>query len=106
MLRYTIKRLISLFISLAVASIVIFAVFEIAPGDPASFMLGMNAQPETLAALRAELGLDVPKVQRYLTWVGGMLSGDFGTSYPYRTPVMVMISERLWVSFPLALFAF
>jgi peptide/nickel transport system permease protein len=105
MLRYTIKRLISLFISLAVASIVIFAVIEIAPGDPASFMLGMNAQPETLAALRAELGLDVPKVQRYLTWVGGMLSGDFGTSYTYRTPVMGMISDRLWVSLPLALYA-
>jgi peptide/nickel transport system permease protein len=103
MLRYTLKRFLSLVLSLAVASIVIFIVIEIAPGDPASFMLGMNAQPETLAALRSELGLDVPKVQRYLAWVSGMLTGDFGTSYTYRTPVIDMISDRLWVSLPLAL---
>ncbi|MBB4172545.1 ABC transporter permease [Sulfitobacter noctilucicola] len=105
MLRYTLKRLLSLIISLAVASLVIFAVIEIAPGDPASFMLGMNAQPETLTALRAELGLDQSKVQRYLTWVGGMLQGDFGTSYTYRTPVAQMVADRMWVSLPLALYA-
>lgn len=105
MLRYTIKRLISLCISLAVASLVIFTVIEIAPGDPASFMLGINAQPETLAALRTELGLDASKVERYLSWVGGLLTGDFGTSYTYRTPVADMIAARLWVSLPLALCA-
>ncbi|MEM8690937.1 MAG: ABC transporter permease [Pseudomonadota bacterium] len=105
MLRYTLKRLISLIISLAVTSLVIFFVIEIAPGDPASLMLGVNAQPDTLAALRAELGLDVPKWQRYLNWVGGMLVGDFGTSYQYRTPVAEMIGNRLWVSLPLALYA-
>ena len=105
MLRYALKRLLSLFISLAVASLVIFAVIEVAPGDPASFMLGMNAQPETLAALRSELGLDMSKAQRYFAWVTGMLSGDFGTSYTYRTPVIDMISNRLWVSLPLALYA-
>jgi len=105
MLRYTLKRLLSLVISLAVASLVIFTVIEIAPGDPASFMLGMNAQPETLAALRTELGLDASKVERYLSWVGGLLQGDFGTSYTYRTPVADMIAARLWVSLPLALYA-
>jgi peptide/nickel transport system permease protein len=105
MLRYTLKRLISLAVSLAVASLVIFLVVEVAPGDPAAFMLGINAQPETVAALRAELGLDVPKWQRYLDWVGGMLTGDFGTSYTYRTPVADMIADRLQVSLPLALYA-
>jgi len=105
MLRYTLKRLISLLVSLAVASLVIFTVIEVAPGDPASFMLGINAQQDTLAALRAELGLDQSKVQRYLSWVGGMLQGDFGTSYQYRTAVAQMISDRLWVSLPLALYA-
>jgi peptide/nickel transport system permease protein len=105
MLRYTLKRLLSLCISLAVASVVIFAVIEVAPGDPAAFMLGMNAQPETLAALRAELGLDVSKPARYLAWVSGMLTGDFGTSYTYRTPVIDMVSDRMWVSLPLALYA-
>ncbi|WP_170370295.1 ABC transporter permease [Ruegeria arenilitoris] len=105
MLRYALKRLISLTLSLAVASVVIFAVIEVAPGDPASFMLGVNAQPETLAALRAELGLDVSRPQRYLKWVSGMLAGDFGTSYTYRTPVAQMVADRLWVSLPLALYA-
>ena len=85
MLRYALKRAISLLISLAIASVVIFAVIEVAPGDTASFMLGINAQPDTVAALRAELGLDVPKYQRYFNWVGGMLHGDFGTSYTYRS---------------------
>jgi peptide/nickel transport system permease protein len=105
MLRYTLKRLLSLIISLAVASVLIFMVIEVAPGDPASFMLGMNAQPDTIAALRAELGLDVPKIERYFNWVGGMVTGDFGTSYTYRTPVSKMIGERMWVSLPLALYA-
>lgn len=105
MLRYSLKRLLSLGISLVVASLVIFAAIEVAPGDPARFMLGINAQPDTVAALRAELGLDVPKVQRYLAWVGGMLSGDFGISYTYRVPVGQMIADRMWVSLPLALMA-
>lgn len=105
MLRYVLKRLLSLCISLAVASLIIFTVIEVAPGDPASFMLGINAQPETLAALRAELGLDVPKVQRYFNWVLGMLTGDFGTSYTYRTPVTEMVADRVAVSIPLALYA-
>jgi peptide/nickel transport system permease protein len=105
MLRYSLKRLISLILSLAVASLVIFFVIEIAPGDPASFMLGINAQPDTIEALRSELGLDVPKIERYLTWVSGMLQGDFGTSYTYRTPVAKMVADRLWVSLPLALYA-
>lgn len=105
MLRYTLRRLVSLLVSLVVASLVIFVVVEVAPGDPASFMLGINAAPETVAALRAELGLDQPKWQRYLGWVGGMLTGDFGTSYTYRAPVGEMIADRLWVSLPLALYA-
>ena len=105
MLRYILKRLLSLVISLFIASLVIFAVVEVAPGDPASFMLGINAQPDTVAALRAELGLDQSKLERYLSWVGGMVTGDFGTSYTYRTPVAQMIADRLWVSLPLALYA-
>ena len=62
MLRYTLKRFLSLLISLAIASLVIFAVIEVAPGDPASFMLGINAQEDTLAALRTELGLDLSEM--------------------------------------------
>ncbi len=105
MLAYIIRRLTSLILSLAVASLVIFLVVEVAPGDPASYMLGLNAQPETVAALRSELGLDQPRVQRYFSWVGGMMTGDFGTSYTYRTPVSEMVADRLWISLPLSLYA-
>jgi len=105
MLQYALKRALSLGLSLCLASVVIFAVVEIAPGDPASFMLGINAQPDTVAALRAELGLDQGKFTRYLEWTGGMLRGDFGTSYTYRSPITDMISERMWISLPLALYA-
>ncbi len=105
MLRYTLKRLLSLAISLIAASVVIFVAIEVVPGDPASYMLGINAQPDTVAALRDELGLDRPPLQRYFAWVFGLLQGDFGTSYTYRTPVAGMIGDRLWVSLPLALLA-
>ncbi|WP_136636388.1 ABC transporter permease [Pseudooceanicola onchidii] len=105
MLRYTLSRLLSLSISLAVASLVIFLVIEILPGDPAVLMLGVNAQEDTLAALRDQLGLNGSMLTRYVDWVGGMLVGDFGTSYTYRTPVADMVGDRLWVSLPLAIYA-
>ncbi len=105
MLRYTLRRLVSLIIALAVASVVIFVAVEIVPGDPAAYMLGINARPDTVAALQAELGLDLPVHERYLAWVGGLVQGDFGTSYTYRTPIADIIGERLWVSLPLALYA-
>jgi len=105
MIRYTLGRLLSLCLSLIVASLVIFAVVEVVPGDPAAFMLGVNARPDTIAALRAELGLDQSLPQRYLSWVGGMLTGDFGISYTYRTPVSQMVLDRIGVSLPLALMA-
>ena len=105
MIRFAATRLISLSLSLLAASVVIFAVVEVIPGDPAAFMLGLNASPETVAALRADLGLNGTLFERYLGWVSGMLSGDFGTSYTYRVPVAELVAERLWVSLPLALYA-
>lgn len=105
MLRYALTRLASLAASLAAASLAIFLLVEVVPGDPAATMLGMTATPEAVAALRAELGLDQGPVARYLAWVGGMLSGDFGVSYTYRTPVAGMVLDRLQVSLPLALYA-
>ena len=105
MLRYALKRLISLSLSLLAASLVVFLVIEVIPGDPAATMLGINAQPDTVAALRAELGLDASPVVRYFGWIAGMVQGDFGVSYTYRTPVAELVGERLWISLPLALFA-
>lgn len=105
MLRYTLSRLISLGLSLIVASLAIFAVIEVIPGDPASFMLGMNATEDTVAALREQLGLNGTLAERYLGWVGGMLTGDFGTSYTYRVPVVDLIAARVQVSLPLTVYA-
>lgn len=105
MLSYILSRLVALALSLVVASLVIFVMIELVPGDPASFMLGLNAAPDTVAALRAELGLGGSPVERYLRWVGGMLQGDFGTSYTYRAPVAELVTARLAVSLPLALMA-
>lgn len=105
MLQYALKRMGSLFISLIVASLVIFACIEIVPGDPASFMLGINAQPDTIAALRDELGLNQSLAQRYLSWIGGLVMGDLGTSYTYRSPVSAIVADRLQISLPLALYA-
>ena len=105
MIRYALGRLTSLIISLIVASIVIFAVIEVIPGDPAAFMLGVNARPDTIAALRAEMGLDQPLITRYLDWITGLLRGDFGQSWTYKTPVSELINDRIWVSLPLAIYA-
>lgn len=105
MIRYALGRLTSLIISLFVASLVIFAVIEVIPGDPAAFMLGVNARPDTLAALRAEMGLDQSLTRRYFDWITGLLQGDFGTSWTYKTPVAELINDRVWVSLPLAIYA-
>ena len=105
MLHYLVNRLVLLAVSLAVSSVVIFTIVEIIPGDPAAFMLGLNAAPDTVAALRNELGLVGNPVSRYLDWAGGILTGDFGISYTYRVPVSELIRDRIAVSLPLAVLA-
>ncbi|WP_444928421.1 ABC transporter permease (plasmid) [Microbulbifer sp. SSSA002] len=102
MLWFAFLRLIGLLTTLLAASLVIFVVLEVIPGDPAEVMLGLNAQPDTLAALRAELGLNAPVTTRYINWVLGMLQGDFGISYTYSVPVAELIGERIQISLPLA----
>ncbi len=99
------RRALTLIATLFVASFIVFLVLEIIPGDPASLMLGISARPDTLAALRAEMGLDLPATTRYFNWIGGMLVGDLGTSFTYDVPVSELIAERVVVSLPLALFA-
>src|SRR3546814_3536864 len=78
---------------------------EVLPGDPAALMLGVNARPDTLAALRAEMGLDQPAAARYLAWLGGLAIGDFGTSYTYGVSVWELVRERIGLSLPLAVIA-
>ncbi len=90
-------------ITLIVASVVVFSVLEVLPGDPALLMLGMNATPEALATLREQMGLNEPLLLRYLHWAGGMVVGDFGRSFTYSSPVIDLIAERAVVSLPLAI---
>jgi len=100
---YALNRLFTGLLTLVVASVVVFAVLELVPGDPARLLLGMDATPEALQALRTELGLDQPVVLRYLDWIGGLLSLDLGRSYTYSVPVIDLVVERGVVSLPLAL---
>ncbi|PYE26496.1 peptide/nickel transport system permease protein [Rhizobium sp. PP-CC-3A-592] len=99
------RRFASLFLTLLAVSAVIFLVMDVLPGDPAAIMLGTSATPETLEALRRELGLDQPLVLRYLSWLAGVASGDLGNSYTYGVPVAGLIAERLAVTLPLAFIA-
>ncbi|WP_193367153.1 ABC transporter permease [Pelagibius marinus] len=102
---FLLQRLTALVVTLLVASLVVFLVMEVLPGDPAAVMLGINARPDTLAALRQQMGLDLPAAQRYVLWLGGLASGDLGTSYTYGVSVWELVRERLGLSLPLALIA-
>jgi peptide/nickel transport system permease protein len=87
---------------LLVVSLIVFAGTEILPGDVAEILLGQGATPENLAALRVELGLDQPAVVRYLHWVGGFVSGDFGVSMARNASITELIGDRLGNTLTLA----
>jgi peptide/nickel transport system permease protein len=105
MLLFILKRLAALLLTLMVASVVVFAVLELLPGNAAELILGESATPESLAALEAKLGLDRPPLERYLDWVGGALQGRTAISTSYDTPTAELIAQRLQVTLPLALMA-
>ncbi|MGI9303138.1 MAG: ABC transporter permease [Gammaproteobacteria bacterium] len=94
--------------TLFVVSILIFLGTSVLPGDVANIILGQMATPESLAALRAKLGLDQPAYARYFFWLGNLMTGDLGISKAgsgagtIGTPISVMIAPRLWNTFQLA----
>jgi peptide/nickel transport system permease protein len=102
---YLLRRLAVLAATLAVASVLVFAVLELLPGNVAQVVLGDTATPEAIAALEAKLGLDQPAPLRYARWVQGLLSGHTARSQAYDTPTAELMAERLAVSLPLALLA-
>ena len=106
MLTFVVRRALILLATLVVASAAIFIVLEVLPGDPALLILGLEAQEDTLAALRAQMGLDRPPLERYLAWIAGMAVGQTGVSHTYAVPVGELIAARLQVTIPLALLAF
>lgn len=105
MLFFVLRRLFTLLATLAVASVLVFAVLELLPGNAAEVILGDTATPESLAALSAQLGLDRPPLTRYTDWVGGLAQGKTALSISYGVPTAELISERLRVSVPLAVMA-
>ena len=103
MFRYVLRRFVSALVSIGLASALVFSAVLAIPGDPAEIILGLNASPQALEALREKLGLNVPALQRYLSWLAGAARGDFGESLNYQKPVGGLIADRLRVSVPLAL---
>ncbi|HZU51976.1 MAG TPA: ABC transporter substrate-binding protein, partial [Sphingomicrobium sp.] len=104
-LRGALRRLASFAATMVAATAIIFVILQIMPGDPARYMMGLNASPDAIGALHREMGLDAPAFQRYLQWVLGLLTGHFGTSYTYRVDVGRLIADAITVSLPLALLA-
>lgn len=102
---FLLKRILTLIATLIGASIVVFLVLEILPGNAAETMMGPDASPEAVSALAAKLGLDRPPLERYWHWVTGMMTGELGDSYAYSSPVAELMLERLTLTVPLALLA-
>ncbi|HEY9367282.1 ABC transporter permease [Streptomyces sp.] len=94
--RFGVRRVTEMAVTLLAASFVVFGAMYLAPGSPASFLLsGRSASPEALAAINAQYHLDDPFLVRYLRWLGDVLQGDFGRSLTYRTDVSRLLADRL-----------
>ena len=102
---FLLKRLATLIATLLVASVVVFTVLELLPGNAAEVILGDTATPESVASLMTKLGLDRPPLERYTDWLGGLLRGQTANSISYDTPTAELIAERLRVTLPLAAMA-
>lgn len=89
-------------LTLLIVSAVVFFITSLLPGDAAQMILGQNATPETVAALRQQLGLDQPLLMRYFHWLTGMVQGDFGTSFASHLPVSQLVAQRIPATFELA----
>ncbi len=97
------RRFLSFLITISGASVIIFLLLEVLPGDPALTMLGVDAPDSAVAAIRLELGLDRPAAVRYVAWIAGLFQGEMGLSYVYKVPVTDLIGQRLQVTLPLAM---
>lgn len=107
-MKYFGKKFITLIMTLFIVSVAAFIAFQIIPGDVVTSILGTESTPEREAQLREELGLNQPPVQRYFSWMGGVLQGDLGVSYRYSKnmnemmPVAELIGDKLPVTLWLA----
>ena len=99
------KRFATLIGTLIGASVIVFLVLEVLPGNAAELLLGPDASPDAVVALAAKLGLDQPAWTRYWHWISGLLTGNLGDSNAYGSPVLELILERLSLTVPLAFMA-
>lgn len=106
MMKTLVKRVLLLIATLLLVTILAFVAFSIIPGDPTSSILGVEATQEQIAALRDRLGLDLPIWQRYLHWLGGLLTGNLGESYNYGMPVAQLLATCVTHTLTLAVLAF
>ncbi|MBE6990502.1 MAG: ABC transporter permease [Ruminococcaceae bacterium] len=102
-MKYALKRILMLLVTMLIVSFLTFAAFELISGDPAQAMLGTEATPEQLEALRHQLGLDRPFLTRYISWLAGFFTGDLGTSLRYRQSVWGLIAPKLEITLCLCL---
>ena len=102
---FVLKRVFTLLATLLGASVVVFVVLEILPGNAAQILMGPDASPEAVQALATQLGLDQSAWTRYVNWMRGLLAGNLGLSYAYSSPVSELIVQRLSLTVPLALMA-
>ncbi|MBC65899.1 MAG: ABC transporter permease [Rhodobacteraceae bacterium] len=101
---FLLRRTIGFVLTLLTVSIVVFAVMNILPGDPALTILGLEASDDAINALRVKLGLNEPVFTRYINWVLNALNGDFGESHSFGVPVSGLILERISMTVSLAVF--
>ena len=105
-MKYAAKKLGWMLLTMVIVSFFAFLAFQIIPGDPTAKLLGSEATAESVAALRARLGLDEPFFARYFAWVLHALRGDFGISYSYSLPVSSLLAGKLGVTGLLSALAF
>ncbi len=101
--RFIVRRLALAVPVIVAMSIFVFLMIHLVPGDPVQTMLGFRATPRNVATVRAQLGLDRPLLEQYLTWAGGLLHGDFGQDFISHTPVSTLLAQRLPVTIELTL---
>ena len=99
------KRLATFIATLAGTTVITFLALEVLPGDPARVILGVEAPESAVQALREQLGLDRPALERYLDWVSSLATGSFADSYTWSVPVDELLAARLEITVPLALLA-
>lgn len=105
-MKRTAKKVVTTLVTLLIVSFLLFLAFELIPGDPALSKLGTNATPEQLEALRTEMGLNRPFMERYISWLASFFTGDWGVSYSYSIPVSEMIMDKLPITFVMTFLAF